>query len=392
MKVIITNGEYKHTLAAVRSLGKKGVDVSVSSNMKHALSFYSKYSRKSLLYSNPNNEDEFIEDILNIIEDDHFDVLLPIGFTVCMAIAKHQKELTQYVGIPIASYDSMKIASDKNETVKFASNNNISHPQTYYPKNLHDIESLSRELEYPVVIKAPEESGSIKYANSKEELLNLYDYVCKTHKAQVDRGKLPQIQEYIKGDGYGFFALFNHGEPRAVFAHKRLHEYPPTGGPSTMARSFYDPELQALGIKILKRLNWHGVAMIEFKKDIKSGDFKLIEINPKFWGSLGLAIAADVDFPFLASKMCMEGDIEPIFEYNKDLVYRWVFPDLTYSIASRSFKRYILSFLNKNIKNDISMNDIKPSIFEFTSTIIDLTMRMKSNTLYYPHGNPKENI
>ncbi len=189
MKVIITNAEFKHTLAAVRSMGIKGVDVSASSSTKHALSFYSKYCQKSLLYSDPNNEDKFIEDIINIIEHHHFDVLLPIGFTVCMAIAKHQKELTQYVGIPIASYESMKIASDKNETLKFASNNNISHPQTYYPENLLEIEHLSRELEYPVVIKAPKESGSVKYANSKEELINLYDNVCKTHKAQVDRRK-----------------------------------------------------------------------------------------------------------------------------------------------------------------------------------------------------------
>jgi len=392
MKVIITNAEYKHTLAAVRSMGKKGVDVFAASNTKHALSFYSKYCRKSLMYSNPNNEDQFICDILNIIKDVNFDVLLPIGFNICMAIAKHQKELTQYVKIPIASYESMKIASDKNATVKFASNNNISHPRTYHPENSEDIENLSSELKYPVVIKALEESGSVKYANSKEELMILYDYVCKTHKAQVDQGKLPQIQEYIKGDGYGFFALFNRGEPRAVFAHKRLHEYPPSGGPSTMARSFYDPELQALGIKILKKLNWHGVAMVEFKKDILSGEFKLIEINPKFWGSLGLAIASGVDFPFLASKMCMEGDIDPVFEYNKDLIYRWVFPDLMYSVASRSLNRYISSFLNKKIKNDISINDIKPSIFEFANTIIDLTIRIKSNTLYCPHGNPKVDI
>ncbi len=106
-----------------------------------------------------------------------------------------------------------------------------------------------------------------------------------------------------------------------------------------MARSFYDPELQSIGIRILKKLNWHGVAMVEFKKDAKSGEYKLIEINPKFWGSLGLAIASGVDFPYLASKMCMEGDIEPVYDYDRNLIYRWILPDLIYSLSSRSISR-----------------------------------------------------
>ncbi|HBI72884.1 MAG TPA: carboxylate--amine ligase [Lachnospiraceae bacterium] len=392
MKVMVTNAEYKHTLAAVRSMGKKGVDVFAASNSKRALSFYSRYCRRRFLYSNPIDERNFIDDILNILENNNLDVLLPIGFNACMAIAKHQAELTKYVGIPIASYDSMKIASDKNQTIKFASNNNIPHAETYYPENLHDVEELSKCLKYPVVIKSPEESGSVKYANSKGELLDLYDQVCRTHKSQVDRGKHPQIQEYIQGDGYGFFALFNHGEPRAVFAHKRLHEYPPTGGPSTMAKSFYDPDLQAIGIRILKKLNWHGVAMVEFKRDMKSNEYKLIEINPKFWGSLGLAIASGVDFPYLSSKMCIEGDIDPVFDYDKDLIYRWVFPDLVYALASRSFGEYISNLFNKNITNDACIGDVKPSILEFYNTMIEIAVRMKNDTLYYPHGNPMESI
>ena len=37
------------------------------------------------------------------------------------------------------------------------------------------------------------------------------------------------LQEYIPGDGYGFFALFEHGKERAIFMHRRIREYPITG-------------------------------------------------------------------------------------------------------------------------------------------------------------------
>lgn len=85
--------------------------------------------------------------------------------------------------------------------------------------------------------------------------------------------------------------------------HKRIRELYTMGGPSTCAISVYDPKLLDYGLKILGALNWHGIAMVEFKKDSKDGTFKLMEINPKFWGSLDLAIASGIDFPYLLYKM-----------------------------------------------------------------------------------------
>lgn len=391
MRVLITNAEYKHTLAAVRSLGKKEVDFVASSHAKHAMSFYSKYCKKSALYSNPKNESKFISNILEIVKKENCDVLLPIGFTVCLAISKHQEKLKPYVKIPIPNYESMLIASDKNKTMKFADENDIPIPKTIFPISIEDVNNISKSIKYPVVIKAPEESGSVKYANSDQELIILYNEVCNSHASQVNKGKFPQIQEYIPGDGYGFFALFNHGKPIAYFAHKRLHEYPPTGGPSTMAQSIYDLDLISVGLKILKTLDWHGVAMVEFKKDTRDNTFKLIEINPKFWGSLDLAIASGIDFPYLASKMCIDENIEPIFEYNRNLIFRWIFPDLVYSLANNTLKEYMANFLNSGIKDDLYLSDIKPSIIQCYSTMIEIALRIKNRTLKHPHGKPNTN-
>ena len=50
------------------------------------------------------------------------------------------------------------------------------------------------------------------------------------------------------------------------------------------------------GERLLTALNWHGVAMVEFKIDA-TGQHWLMEINPRLWGSLALSIDAGVDFP-----------------------------------------------------------------------------------------------
>lgn len=388
MKVLITDAGFKHSLAATRSLGKKGVEVIAASERKFCMSFFSKYCKKHYVYSNPADELSFVKDILEIIEKEKCDVFLPIGYTPCKLASKYKKDLEKHVKIAIADYKYMQIASDKNRTNEFAEKNGIPIPKTIYPKSIEDIMEISTILQYPVVIKAPEESGSVKYANSENELKRLYGKICDEYKKQIEEGKFPQVQEYISGEGYGFFALFNNGEPRAVFAHKRLHEYPKTGGPSTMAKSVYNPRLNELGIKLLRALNWHGVAMVEFKKDKIDGEFKLIEINPKFWGSLDLSIVSGVDFPYLTCKMCIDRDIEPIFNYKENVMFRWVFPDLIHSITSNSLKEFFVNFSNNNVIDDFDTHDIKPNIFQLFKASYDTVSNIKN--LKYPHGKPGE--
>jgi predicted ATP-grasp superfamily ATP-dependent carboligase len=386
MKVLLTDGECKHTLAATRALGRKNVDVSIISTKPRCLSFHSKYCRKEFICSNLSTK-QFVIELSTILKNEKFDVLLPISYHSCLSISKNIDLLRRYTKIPLASSKSMNIASDKNETVQFAIKNKIPVPKTFTINEINEVEEISQELQYPVVIKALEESGSVKYANSKDELINLYKKECQTFKSQTERGKFPQIQEYIPGDGYGFYALFNHGEPRAFFMHKRIHEFPITGGPSTMAKSYFNSELKELGLKVLEKLNWHGVAMVEFKKDRRDGKFKLIEINPKFWGSLDLSISAGVNFPYLACKMCVEGDIEPVFEYNENIYFRWVLPDFRYAVSYGYLLEFIHNFTKKHIYHDIQFHDIKPFIYQLKQIPIMYSNSLKESK--YLHGLPK---
>ena len=125
----------------------------------------------------------------------------------------------------------------------------------------------------------------------------------------------------------GVEALFNYqSEPRAVFVHRRLREYPMSGGPSTLRESVAAPELAELGVKLLRAMNWQGVAMVEFKVDPRDGVPKLMEVNPKFWGSIALPIAAGIDFPFLLYRLATEGDVPPVATYQTGVQCRWLIP------------------------------------------------------------------
>ncbi len=112
------------------------------------------------------------------------------------------------------------------------------------------------------------------------------------------------VQQRIVGPGLGVFVLFDRGTAVADFAHRRLREKPPAGGTSVLSESApVDAALREQAVRLLEPIRWHGVAMIEYKQDRATGDFFLMEVNGRFWGSLQLAIDAGVDFPFLAYQL-----------------------------------------------------------------------------------------
>jgi predicted ATP-grasp superfamily ATP-dependent carboligase len=108
------------------------------------------------------------------------------------------------------------------------------------------------------------------------------------------------IQEKVIGPGTGLFTLFQDGRHLALFSHQRLREKPPSGGVSVVCESVaLDGEMVDAAQKLLAAVDWQGIAMVEFKRDIRDGKAKLMEINGRFWGSLQLAIASGIDFPVL---------------------------------------------------------------------------------------------
>jgi predicted ATP-grasp superfamily ATP-dependent carboligase len=135
------------------------------------------------------------------------------------------------------------------------------------------------------------------------------------------------VQEFVPGEGMGYFAIFNHGELRAEFAHRRIRDVRPTGSGSAVRESVEpDPEIRRSALAILTALRWHGVAMVEFRKaDGRPPVF--MEVNGRFWHSLALACYAGVDFPRLLAHMAEMGDVETPPPYQVGVRCRWLLGD-----------------------------------------------------------------
>jgi len=344
-RVLVTDGHFRKTLAVVRSLGHKGISVTVGERTLFNTSFFSKYCVKRLVYPSPRRfPNQFIDFLLKEIKENQYDCIFPMEEETLLLVAKYHSEISQYTYLLSPDLKQIEFVRDKKNLMQFAETHGIPTPKTFQIQGTEDLHSYS--IPIPAVIKPRISSGSfgIVYVKRQEDLISSYQSVHGQY-------PFPIIQEWIPdGEGtFGFSALFDEASNiKAAFVHKKLRMYPVQGGPSTLREGVEHPQIMELGVSLLKSLNWVGVGMVEFKVDPRDGIPKLMELNPRFWGSLQLAIVSGVDFPYLILKMARGESFEPILRYKAGKRCRWL------------LLGDILHFLNNPLRFHLH-----PSFFQF---------------------------
>ena len=376
MSVIITHARLRCALAAVQSLGKRDIKVVTADSIYPSTSFFSRYSFSYFMYPSYKTHPElFISSMKHYVQKSGIKVLMPI-YEETYVISKYKDAFDTIVHVPVPDHEKILKANNKRYLMGFADEIGVKTPQTWTINDIGELRQAAKKIEFPAVIKLVEGVGSkgLRYVYSEDELITGYKKVIQ--KFSINPSEYPLIQEYIPGGGYGVSMLFNQGDPRAIFTHKRIREYPITGGPSTARISVRHAKMEKCATMLLKELNWHGVAMVEFKLDERTKEPILMEINPRFWGSLNQAICAGVDFPYLLYTMATEGDVQPVFTYKIGVKTRWMLGDLRALIDYiRTDKRMeiVKDFFkfNGQYYDDISFDDPFPTFIEFMMPIMN---------------------
>jgi predicted ATP-grasp superfamily ATP-dependent carboligase len=304
MNVLITDGENRSALAVTRSLGKKGCTVFISGKDIANISASSKYCKKAFKTPDPLTESKkYSQAIEEIIRLEHINVIFPMTEQSIYCLNSSREKMGQNVILACVPPEKMNAVSNKYSLFQLAAKLGIDIPETLYVLDAGDFQRKKEQVgSFPVVVKPAFSkiqdgekilSTGVLYATTPNELNSLYET-----KPVLRYPSL--IQEMIKGEGTGLFSLFDHNRHLALFSHRRILEKPPSGGVSVLCESVsLDNAMVEASRTLLSEVQWTGIAMVEFKRDVRDGKAKLMEINGRFWGSLQLAISSGMDFPAL---------------------------------------------------------------------------------------------
>lgn len=199
----------------------------------------------------------------------NYDLVVPTG-----AKSTYQ-EVTQRGTIQIGNikYDKANlIVFDKVKTLEIVSGIGVPVPATY--SNLEEVP------EYPVFYKQDFERGGGARGVLKD----------KTELSKISDKNGLIYQEFIDSPcTYGVAFLAHEGRMLTSFIQKELLSYPRPGGSGVALTTVDDPRLIEYAERIIRRLNFSGWGLVEFKYCPKRDDYVFMEVNAKFWASIELA-------------------------------------------------------------------------------------------------------
>ena len=337
---LVTDGIWRKSLAVVRALAISGVKVDVGERTWMAPALLSRYANHRYIYPSREKDSEaFLNWLKFTVKSNNYDVLITPEEETSLLVAQHISDFSPYINIPLAQYEKLTLVRNKFNLLTHAKKIGIPCPETSIINTSGDIALNIRRFSFPLVLKPIIGTGGhgIRYVLTKD----MYYEHCDSMREKYGTFLM---QDYIPGnDYYGVSVIFNvHNKMRCAFVHKKLRQYPITGGASTYAVSVKFPRLVEMAEALLTSIGWYGSANIEFKIDQRDNTAKLMEVNPRLWGSLQLAISSGINIPYLLYQLAVNGDIPPHFEYKTDVKFHWFMQgDFMNFIANLSSKKRI---------------------------------------------------
>jgi predicted ATP-grasp superfamily ATP-dependent carboligase len=377
MRVLVTYGWCRTAYVAAESLSRAGFEVYACSSTPLSMTRVSRFVRGFDCIADPFKEPErYVTELSAVVKRRQIDVLLPMHEDG-VAIQTYRDRLPPNLLIACPPCRDLIKVLDKYEIIKIAESAGVGVPQTIAPANIAEVDSLVPQLKFPLIVKTRRgNSGKgVFRVNSASEASQTYREIVESFNLQ--QHQLPILQEYLTGSVYGSCFLAQEGEVKACFNERYLRCKEGEFGTSVWREPCEFPLLSEYTTKMAKALNWTGIGHFDFIVDSDRSSADLIEMNPRFWGALNLAIQNGYDFPQGLVTMLTTGQPDAnSFQPSKRLISSlWIVGEVIASISEFRSGKWLapLTSLGRILfrdrwcrADDFRWHDPLPLLMEFT--------------------------
>lgn len=230
-----------------------------------------------------------IRQVVDICVAKEIDIVLPADYPSTMFLAEHGHELPVGHVCAVPDPELMGRLHDKWQFAQLVERLGLPQPRTESAQT--EAELRQTTLAFPIITKPIDRWGSVGFQihDNPEQLAR-----------RIATGKLAAefpllIQEYIPGHDVGFAFLARSGALLACAAFEHSSR--------ATRRCFEDPRLCGYVSALVRETSYHGVGEIDARYDPLQDEYRLLEINPRFWASLLYVSRAGINFPELLVRL-----------------------------------------------------------------------------------------
>jgi predicted ATP-grasp superfamily ATP-dependent carboligase len=327
---VILGEPTSHTLGFVRSLGGREIPVVAISTKpppkirsRYCAGFFGVDGEAALL--------EFLEQIAGSMP--RVGALIATGDREMLFLSRNRQMLDKHYRFVLPSAEILERLANKRSQYRYAGAIGIPIPATYYPSTQRHVEQIASMIRFPCVIKPAHSHiwrDRRREGNHWERLkateVATPGELCSAY-SQMSQSEVELlVQERIAGSEsrlYSLYAYLNRkSEPLASCVIQKLRQWPPEYGSGSYSVSCREDKVAALGLRLLRETRYVGLANVEFKLDLDSNAFKLIEVNIRSGERIALAIAAGVDIPHIAYRDILGEPVDAVGDYKTGI--KWV--------------------------------------------------------------------
>jgi FAD-dependent urate hydroxylase len=332
-RILVTDGETRAVVAVARGLATDGFDVTVAAAVPawRAPAHLSRSVAARVGVPGPLTAPEaFVDALERALSGGGFGVLIPGADASLLRVSAGRGRLEGHVRLGLPSHEVVTRALDKSELASMAARQGIDPPLTVACADAASAVATARQLGYPVLVKpmtpisdtvTPPRRFSTLWAGDDGELT----------RAIATFGGAGLIQRRDEGAVVSFAGVFA-GSRLLGEAFSRYHRtwHPHAGNACYSETAAAPAELRRHIVGLLDDLAWEGMFELELIESA-GGDWHAIDMNPRPYGSLALAIGAGANLPALWCRHVLGDDPDPVAAA-PGVFYRWTDADLRHGL------------------------------------------------------------
>jgi len=297
-RVLVTEAADRGPLAACRSLAAAGYTVSAVAETRLAAAHWSRACDRRLIAPDPKRDPAaFVAAIAEIVRNSEYAALLPGGDASLLALSEHGRSLEELVRIGLPTHDVVERSLDKMLLLDEAAAVGMPAPPSRVCTSPEEALRAAEEIGYPVVLKPPRSivGGSV---GRRQQRIAMADAAADVEIAAKATGAPWIVQRFEqRAERLSCAGVIADGRLLAVAVARYKRMWPPLAGSASFAETVTPREdLVSATEKLLRAIGWDGIFELEVLA-LPDGSLATMDLNPRLFGWLTLAVAAGADLP-----------------------------------------------------------------------------------------------
>lgn len=362
INVLLLDADGTQGLIIAESLFKSKYIVHSFCCDKYSYGFHSKYVKNKVIAPSAKEESKYLNFLINYIQKNSIDVLLPMTDDAAEIISKNKAVLSKIVKFIMPDYDVFTKGYNKKQLMNVCENHNFPHPKTI-ELNSDKINTTS-SINFPALIKPDITCGArgLTLVNNIEEFHKQYPII----NAQYGDCCL---QELIPQGGAQVEVQLLVGKNNELLFSSVIYKYrwyPEKAGSSCCCISVKNEEIVTICYELMKKIGWQGFADFDTIEDPRDGKLKIMELNPRVPACVKTGIKSGIDWGNIIVNESLDNQ-HKTYTYTAGKKLRHIGFEILWFFYSKN--RFItkpnwFNFFDKNLSfQDFSWKDPLPFFF-----------------------------